>query len=205
MPVKALSGGEQNRAVLAHLFSKSANLLVLDEPTNDLDIETLELLEEILLGFEGTVLLVSHDRDFMDNVITSLIVLDGQGNVNEYVGGYSDWEARGGSLSDAKAGASAPVTAVAKGTHDSSPKKTTNKPAKLSYKDQRELGSLPAKIEKLETQQTQLEKRMSEPGFYQSEGEKIRQVTQELAQIQAQMEAAFSRWAELEDTKPPES
>ncbi len=205
MPVNALSGGEQNRAVLARLFSKSANMLVLDEPTNDLDIETLELLEEILLDFDGTVLLVSHDRAFMDNVITSLIVLDGQGNVNEYVGGYSDWEARGGSLSDAKAGASAPVTAAAKETHDSNRKKITNKPAKLSYKDQRELGSLPAKIEKLETQQTQLEKQMSEPGFYQSDREKIQQVTQKLARVQAQMEAAFSRWAELEDTKPPES
>ena len=205
MPVKALSGGEQNRAVLARLFSKSANMLVLDEPTNDLDIETLELLEEILLDFEGTVLLVSHDRAFMDNVITSLIVLDGQGNVNEFVGGYSDWEARGGSLSDAKAGASAPITTNTKETHNSNPKNTTNKPAKLSYKDQRELGSLPAKIEKLETQQTQLEKQMSEPGFYQSDSKDIRQVTKELAKVQTQMEAAFSRWAELEDTKPPES
>ena len=105
-PVKALSGGEQNRAVLAKLFSKAANLLVLDEPTNDLDIETLELLEEILLDFEGTVLLVSHDRDFMDNVVTSLLVLEGDGHVSEHAGGYSDWEARGGRLhaADAPAG-----------------------------------------------------------------------------------------------------
>ena len=203
MPVKALSGGEQNRAVLARLFSKSANMLVLDEPTNDLDIETLELLEEILLDFEGTVLLVSHDRVFMDNVITSLIVLDGLGNVNEYVGGYSDWEARGGSLSDAKAGASTTITTAVPETQGSDRKKTANKPVKLSYKDQRELGSLPATIEKLETEQTRLEKQMSEPGFYQSDHEKIRQVTAELAQVQAQMEAAFSRWAELEDTKSP--
>ena len=204
MPVKALSGGEQNRAVLARLFSKSANMLVLDEPTNDLDIETLELLEEILLDFEGTVLLVSHDRVFMDNVITSLIVLDGHGNVNEYVGGYSDWEARGGSLSDAKAGASTTITTAVPETQGSDRKKTATKPVKLSYKDQRELGSLPATIEKLEAEQARLEKQMSEPGFYQSDHEKIRQVTAELAQVQAQMEAAFSRWAELEDTKSPE-
>ena len=204
MPVKALSGGEQNRAVLARLFSKSANMLVLDEPTNDLDIETLELLEEILLDFEGTVLLVSHDRVFMDNVITSLVVLDGHGNVNEYVGGYSDWEARGGSLSDASAGASPIITTAVNENQVSDPKKTPVKPVKLSYKDQRELGSLPAKIEKLETQQARLEKQMSEPGFYQSDQEKIKQVTAELAQVQAQMEAAFSRWAQLEDTKSPE-
>jgi ATP-binding cassette subfamily F protein uup len=205
MPVKALSGGEQNRAVLARLFSKSANMLVLDEPTNDLDIETLELLEEILLDFEGTVLLVSHDRVFMDNVITSLVVLDGQGNVNEYVGGYSDWEARGGSLSDAKAGASTAITTTVNEKIGSDRKKTPAKPVKLSYKDQRELSSLPAKIEKLETQQARLEKQMSEPGFYQSDQEKIKQVTAELSQVQAQMEAAFSRWAQLEDTKSPKS
>jgi len=205
MPVKALSGGEQNRAVLARLFSKSANMLVLDEPTNDLDIETLELLEEILLDFEGTVLLVSHDRVFMDNVITSLVVLDGQGNVNEYVGGYSDWEARGGSLEGATAGASTAIKTPEKEKQGSEPKQLPAKQVKLSYKDQRELGSLPAKIEKLETQQAQLEKQMSEPGFYQSDQEKIRQVTAELAQVQSQMESAFSRWAELEDTKSPKS
>jgi len=205
MPVKALSGGEQNRAVLARLFSKSANLLVLDEPTNDLDIETLELLEEILLDFEGTVLLVSHDRDFMDNVITSLIVLDGHGNVNEYVGGYSDWERHGGSLSDARAGgAGAPLDAVIE-KPETPRKQSVTKRAKLSYKDQRELSNLPAKIEKLETQQTRLEKQMSEPGFYQSDHEMIRQVTAELASVQAQMETAFKRWAELEDTRSPKS
>jgi len=97
-PVKALSGGEQNRAILAKLFSKPANLLVLDEPTNDLDIETLELLEEILLNFDGTLLLVSHDRAFMDNVVTSILVFEGDGKINDYVGGYSDWIARGGSF-----------------------------------------------------------------------------------------------------------
>ena len=141
----------------------------------------------------------------MDNVITSLVVLDGQGNVNEYVGGYSDWEARGGSLEGATAGASTAIKTPEKEKQGSEPKQLPAKQVKLSYKDQRELGSLPAKIEKLETQQAQLEKQMSEPGFYQSDQEKIRQVTAELAQVQSQMESAFSRWAELEDTKSPKS
>ena len=201
MPVKALSGGEQNRAVLARLLSKSANLLVLDEPTNDLDIETLELLEEILLDFKGTVLLVSHDREFMDNVITSLVVLDGRGNVDEYVGGYSDWEASGGSLSDASAGVAGkkPAAEVAPSVDKKRP--AAARQAKLSYKDQRELGNLPGKIEKLEQQQTRLEKRISEPGFYQSDRETIRLVMQELAQVQEQLDAAFNRWSELEAAK----
>jgi ATP-binding cassette subfamily F protein uup len=200
MPVKALSGGEQNRAVLARLFSKSANMLVLDEPTNDLDIETLELLEEILLDFEGTVLLVSHDRAFMDNVITSLIVLDGQGNVNEYVGGYSDWVARGGSLS----GASALASKAEKPTRVSSApahSQPTVKKQKLSYKDQRELSGLPEKIEELEIRQTKLSAQMSEPGFYQSDKETIQRVSMELSEVQALLETAFSRWDELEDAR----
>jgi len=201
MPVKALSGGEQNRAVLARLFSKSANLLVLDEPTNDLDIETLELLEEILLGFEGTVLLVSHDRDFMDNVITSLIVLDGKGAVNEYVGGYSDWEARGGSLSADKAAVPATALEAVTTPSSSSEKQATVKAAKLSYKDQRELGNLPAKIEKLESQLAQLEEQMSAPGFYESDYEQVQGVSRELADVQHKLEAAFDRWDKLEANK----
>ncbi len=196
MPVKALSGGEQNRAVLARLFSKSANLLVLDEPTNDLDIETLELLEEILLGFEGTVLLVSHDRNFMDNVITSLLVLDGKGGVDEYVGGYSDWEARGGSLSGETR--TVKLSKPAKSSSAKKNKTTNTNKIKLSYKDQRELGNLPAKIEKLEKQQTRLEEQMSVPGFFQSDHEQVRLLSQELAEVQEQLEKAFERWSELE-------
>jgi ATP-binding cassette subfamily F protein uup len=197
MPVKALSGGEQNRAVLARLFSKPANLLVLDEPTNDLDIETLELLEEILLNFEGTVLLVSHDRDFMDNVVTSLLVLDGKGGVSEHVGGYSDWEARGGRLSEAQAftapEAGAPTQpAAARGARPAEQKR------KLSYKEQRELGGLPARIELLEKQQLQLEGQLAAPGFYQSPQEEIHRVTKELAKVHAQLEACYQRWDELE-------
>ena len=198
MPVNALSGGEQNRAVLARLFSKSANLLVLDEPTNDLDIETLELLEEILLTFEGTVLLVSHDRDFMDNVITSLIVLDGTGDVSEYVGGFSDWEARGGSLEGARAGAAEKTTKAAASASATNKKPAKAKKPKLSYNDQRELGSLPGKIEKLEKQQALLEETMSEPGFFQSDQEQVRRVSKELGEVQEKLEAAFNRWDELE-------
>lgn len=198
MPVKALSGGEQNRAVLARLFSKSANLLVLDEPTNDLDIETLELLEEILLTFEGTVLLVSHDRDFMDNVITSLMVLDGNGGVDEYVGGYSDWEARGGSLSVARAGASTKIAKPATESSTANKKAVETKKPKLSYKDQRELGNLPGMIEKLEKQKASLEETMSAPGFYQSDHEQVQRVGRELADVQVKLEIAFKRWNELE-------
>jgi len=194
-PVKALSGGEQNRAILARLFSKPANLLVLDEPTNDLDIETLELLEEILLTFEGTVLLVSHDRDFMDNVVTSLLVLEGNGVVSEQAGGYSDWEARGGQLQ----AVDKPAAAV-----KSAPPETTAaitgavpKP-KLSYKTQRELDSLPGIIEKLERRQQELEDAISRPDFYQGDHARVEQVLGELASVQVEMEKTFERWAALE-------
>jgi ATP-binding cassette subfamily F protein uup len=198
MPVKALSGGEQNRAVLAKLFSKPANLLVLDEPTNDLDIETLELLEEILLTFEGTVLLVSHDRDFMDNVVTSLLVLDGHGGISEHVGGYSDWEARGGSLSEAQPfsapTAITPPKPAAAGTEE----RPAGRKHKLSYKEQRELDSLPAQIESLEKQQSELELQLAEPDFYQSPQQEIQRVTRQLADVHAQLEKVFERWDELE-------
>ena len=174
MPAKALSGGEQNRAVLAKLFSKPANLLVLDEPTNDLDMETLDLLEEILLGFEGTVLLVSHDRDFMDNVITSLIVLDGRGGVSEHAGGYSEWEARGGRLLEPQGNSSSRSAKTL--TRAANAPEPGAKP-KLSYKERRELGSLPLKIETLERQQSELEEKMAASGFYQSNYEEIQLVT----------------------------
>ncbi|HKX54452.1 MAG TPA: ATP-binding cassette domain-containing protein, partial [Xanthomonadales bacterium] len=197
MPVKALSGGEQNRAVLARLFSKPANLLVLDEPTNDLDIETLELLEEILLAFEGTVLLVSHDRDFMDNVVTSLMVLGGQGGVEEYVGGYSDWERRGGQLieSQSLAGKPARKENAAPQPNKSAPKPKTRK---LSFKDQRELDSLPAQIETLEKEQARLAAIMSSADFFKAGFAEVQRVTDELAAVDAKLEVVFARWSELE-------
>jgi ATP-binding cassette subfamily F protein uup len=195
-PAKALSGGEQNRAVLAKLFSKPANLLVLDEPTNDLDIETLELLEEILLTFEGTVLLVSHDRDFMDNVVTGLLILEGDGAVDEQAGGYSDWEARGGRLLEK---VEKPATQTP--TADPAPTAAADTPAKkrkLSYKDQRELDSLPGLIETLENRQQALELQVSDADFYQQEHAQVQQVLDELQQVQSQLESTFERWTELE-------
>jgi len=197
-PVKALSGGEQNRAILAKLFSKPANLLVLDEPTNDLDIETLELLEEILITFDGTVLLVSHDRDFMDKVITSLIVVEGDGVISEHVGGYSDWETHGGRLLDiqdkAATNARPPVTETAPAQATSV--KTARK---LSNKEQQELKKLPGLIEKLEQRQQELENTMAQADFYQSDRENIDAVTNELAAIHDDLENAIERWAALED------
>ena len=194
-PVKALSGGEQNRAILARLFSKPANLLVLDEPTNDLDIETLELLEEILLSFDGTVLLVSHDRDFMDNVVTSLLVLEGDGSVNEQAGGYSDWEARGRPSTAKQTGVSPqqaePAETVPARRHP-------DKKRKPSYKAQRELEQLPALIESLETRQQALEQRIAAADFYQGERTAVEQVLAELSSVQAELESAFDRWAALE-------
>ena len=192
-PVKALSGGEQNRAILARLFSKPANLLVLDEPTNDLDVETLELLEEILMDYKGTVLLVSHDRAFMDNVVTSIIVLEGDGRVSEHVGGYSDWVAKGGRLvgldepAPEKKSASSPEPAPA-------PKPAAKK---LSYKDQRELDALPDRIEALEAKQAELEAAISAPGFYEQDHAVTSATLEELAEVQVNLEAAFARWEEL--------
>jgi ATP-binding cassette subfamily F protein uup len=197
VPVKALSGGEQNRAVLARLFSKPANLLVLDEPTNDLDIETLELLEEILLSFEGTVLLVSHDREFMDNVVTSLLVLDGRGGISEHVGGYSDWEASGGSLPEARPVSPDKDAPKPKRASPTGPAAPAGK-RKLSYKEQRELDGLPARIEALEKQQSDLECLLARPGFYQSAQEEIQRVTRQLADVHSELEACFQRWGELD-------
>ena len=194
-PVKALSGGEQNRAVLARLFSKPANLLVLDEPTNDLDIETLELLEEILLSFDGTVLLVSHDREFMDNVVTSLLVVEGNGVISDHAGGYSDWLARGGRLAEASG---EPGRAVATTPGPAAVVVAAQKKKKLSYKDQRELAAMPALIESLEQRQQALEATMAEPDFYLGEHRGVQETIAQLAAVQEEMEAAFARWAELE-------
>lgn len=198
-PVKALSGGEQNRAILAKIFSKPANLLVLDEPTNDLDMETLELLEEILLEFQGTLLLVSHDRSFMDSVVTSLLILDGSGKVEEQVGGYQSWVDRGGKLI-ALENENESITQP-----EQSPDKTNPQPApsapnrkKLSYKDQRELDALPALIEQLESKQAELEQQISDPSFYEGARDTIDATLNQLTEIQAQWEQAYQRWEELE-------
>ncbi len=200
-PAKALSGGEQNRAILAKVFSRPANILVLDEPTNDLDIETLELLEDILLKFDGTVLLVSHDRQFMDNVVTSIMVFEGEGKIGEYVGGYSDWSRKGGNLfsfedSEKASGAEKPAKSAEKIPE---PKKVSAK--KLSYKDQRELDALPATIEELEKQQAELEQLMSKPEFYDNTddgGKSVEETLKQAADLQTQLDQVYERWEELE-------
>ena len=171
---------------------------MLDEPTNDLDIETLELLEESLITFDGTVLLVSHDRDFMDKVITSLIVVEGDGVVTEHVGGYSDWETHGGKLLDIQD--KNPAKAEPATTKAAPPQNTEVKKArKLSHKEQQELKKLPALIEKLEQRQQELESTMAKPDFYQSDREEIEAATKELATVHGELEDAIERWTLLED------
>jgi ATP-binding cassette subfamily F protein uup len=187
-PVKALSGGECNRLLLARLFSQPANVLVLDEPTNDLDMETLELLEEILLDFDGTILLVSHDRRFLDNVVTSSVVFEGEGVVREYVGGYADWlRQRPQPVAPAKVEKPRPAT-VAK------------KPAakKLSHKLQRELDRLPQQLEAAEAELGRLQAIISAPGFYAGDQTEVTTMLERLQQQEQQLEALMERWVELE-------
>ncbi|WP_404298199.1 ATP-binding cassette domain-containing protein [Halomonas sp.] len=208
-PVKALSGGESNRLLLAKLFTQPANVLVLDEPTNDLDVETLELLEELLLDFDGTLLLVSHDRAFMDNVVTSVLAFEGHGRVREYVGGYTDWVRQGGKLPPAPWEGAArqhaePSQSVdeAEAARQAPParidKKTEKKPAKLSYKLQRELDGLPAEIERLEGEVARFEAVIADPGFYQQDADTIATTLEALGARQAELDATMERWMELE-------
>lgn len=190
-PVKSLSGGERSRLLLARLFSQPANVLVLDEPTNDLDIETLELLEELLLEFSGTVLLVSHDREFLNNVVTSTLVFEGNGKVAEFVGGYDDWVRQ--REVDPFSETPLPDEAVSKVKQTRS-----KKPVKLSYKDQRELDTLPEKIETLETQVQQLTQAMSSADFFQQDRDIIVRTQQQLEAANAELEQCYKRWEELE-------
>ena len=196
-PAKALSGGEQNRAILAKVFSKPANVLVLDEPTNDLDIETLELLEDILIKFEGTILLVSHDRKFMDNVVTSLMVFEADGKINEYVGGYSDWSIKGGKLQ--KVGDSNVKTDKARGknlTHENKRKHETTK--RKSREHDKEIRRILLLIEKLELEQSQLEKILSGPNFYEDSKENIERTLQKFAENKKDLEITYERWEQLD-------
>ncbi|MGB0467437.1 MAG: ATP-binding cassette domain-containing protein [Pontibacterium sp.] len=194
-PVKALSGGECNRVMLAKLFSQPANILVLDEPTNDLDIETLELLEEILLDFDGTVLLVSHDRAFLDNVVTSTLAFEGGGKIREYVGGYNDWLRQRPEPAKPKSAAKVEVRAEVKAEKKPVPVKIKKK---LSYKLQHELETLPAKLEAAEQAVEQLQIEVAAPDFYQGDHQVV---ADKLAALQAQenaLEALMDRWVELE-------
>ena len=187
-PMKALSGGEHNRLLLARLFAQPANLLVLDEPTNDLDIETLELLEELLIDYRGTILLVSHDRTFLDNVVTSTLVFEGNGKVQEYVGGYSDW------LKSRAKTAAATTTAASPRQKPS----RTQKTKKLGFNETRELEQAPAKIEQLELEQRELVAHLSEPGFYKSDPADQARVHTRIAELGGQLEVIYARWDELE-------
>ena len=194
-PITRLSGGERNRLLLAKLFAQPSNLLVMDEPTNDLDVETLELLEELLGDYPGTLLLVSHDRDFLDNVVTSTLVMEGDGRVGEYVGGYTDWlrQRPVKSVPAASAKAAPTAAAIAAATPaPAAPKK------KLSYKDARELEQLPVRIEQLETKVAELTAQMNEPSFYQRDAAGIAAHTDLMAKTQAELDAAYERWNELE-------
>lgn len=209
-PAKALSGGEQNRAILAKVFSRPANILVLDEPTNDLDIETLELLEDLLLGFDGTVLLVSHDRKFMDNVVTSIMVFEEDSHVREYVGGYSDWVRHGGNLSDFAAPQAGPAKdAVAKIIGGSAPAASAQPAAglgapqpapkkKLSYGEKRALESALKRIDELEAQQAKLEALISDPTFYEGESSKVNETLKEVASVAEALAQAYADWEALE-------
>jgi len=191
-PVKSLSGGERNRLLLARLFTHPANMLVLDEPTNDLDVETLELLEELLNDFDGTLLLVSHDRTFLDNVVTSTIAFEGDGRVREFVGGYRDWVRQSGFSGGWEKPAAAPRRAAP-------PRSRTR--TKLSYHEQRELAALPEKIEKLEQAQGALETRAGDPDFYRQDKATITAALAELEQIGKELEQAYARWEELEEPR----
>jgi ATP-binding cassette subfamily F protein uup len=190
-PVSSLSGGERNRLLLARLFAKPANLLVMDEPTNDLDVETLELLEELLMDYQGTLLLVSHDRAFLDNVITSSLVFEGKGAIGEYVGGYTDW------LRQKKTGGK-PVKTTANSSPAADKTSQPVRPVKLSYKEQRELDSLPQLIESLDAEQAQLQEAMGDAGFYQQDPDTVASVLERFELVEKQLEECYSRWGELE-------
>jgi ATP-binding cassette subfamily F protein uup len=189
--VSSLSGGERARLLLARLFAASSNLLVMDEPTNDLDVETLELLEERLLEYPGTLLLVSHDRAFLDNVVTSTLVLEGGGRVGEYVGGYADW-LRQRPSPQAPAPASS-TTAAAARPRDSRPARQ-----RLGYMEQRELAALPARIETLEAEVESLQARLADPALYRDQGTGVGAMRDALALAEGELEAAYERWSTLE-------
>jgi len=196
-PVRSLSGGERNRLLLARLFARPANVLVLDEPTNDLDVETLELLEELIDGYQGTVMLVSHDRQFVDNTVTECWIFEGGGRIGQYVGGYHD--ARGQQAQSL----AQKQTVVKKTTEVAQPKAETVKRGgnKLSYNLQRELEQLPQKLEALEAELQTLQDQVADPDFFGQPHDRTQQVLAKLAEAEQALEAAFERWEYLEGLK----
>jgi ATP-binding cassette subfamily F protein uup len=193
-PVKSLSGGERNRLLLARLFAKPANVLVLDEPTNDLDIDTLELLEELLEDYTGTVFLVSHDRTFLDNVVTQVIVSEGAGLWREYVGGYSDWERVRANAANAPKPVAAKTEAAVKGA----PMAVAGKQKKLSYKEQRELDELPLLIASLENEQNAISAKLADPDLYKQKAEDVKQMHQRFAEIDQKLMESLEKWEVIE-------
>ncbi len=186
-PVRVLSGGEKNRLLLAKMFTQPANLLILDEPTNDLDMETLDLLEELLLDYQGTVLLVSHDRSFLNNVVTNSLIFDGTGQIEEVIGGYDDWL----SLQPEK------IAPTKKPREKPAPRK--ERPRKLSFKEKQELENLPQQIDALETEQAELHEKMADPTLYkEGDGTLITTMKERLAKIETTLEADYQRWEELD-------
>lgn len=201
-PVKALSGGERNRLLLAKLFTKPCNMLVLDEPTNDLDVETLELLEELLIDYKGTLLIISHDREFVDNVATSVLAFEGDGVVREYVGGYQDWlrqrpVRKDSGKDDSKAGKNNKAD-TSKTTAVSATSKPEVGKKKLSYKDQRELDLLPGKIEQLEAEQQTLQQQLADPAMYRERAAEAAALSSRLATLDAELQQAYARWEALD-------
>jgi ATP-binding cassette subfamily F protein uup len=191
-PITRLSGGERNRLLLAKLFAQPSNLLVMDEPTNDLDVETLELLEELLTDYQGTLLLVSHDRAFLDNVVSSTLVLEGNGQIGEYVGGYSDW------LRQRSAARATPAAVTAKPVVGSATAAPAAARRKLSFKDQRELEQLPLRIEQLESAIAAHGAAMAEADFFKQESAAITRANETVATMQRELDAAYARWTELD-------
>jgi ATP-binding cassette subfamily F protein uup len=193
-PVRALSGGERNRLLLARLFTRTFNVLALDEPTNDLDIETLDLLEDLLVAFSGTLLVVSHDRDFLDNVVTSTLVMEGKGVVGEYAGGYADWvrqrpaPAAPAPTTSSRSAAPAPPAAAPR---------RADKPRKLTYKEQQELAALPDRIDALEAEKGALYERLGDPAVLR-DGAAVATATARLKAVEDEVAAAVARWEELE-------
>jgi ATP-binding cassette subfamily F protein uup len=189
--VANLSGGERNRLLLARLFAMPSNVLVLDEPTNDLDMETLELLEELLADYTGTVLLVSHDRAFLNDVVTSTLVLEGAGRIKEYVGGYDDW------LRQRSAQTDTPAAEPAK--KEKKPKPKPARPKKHSYKEQKELDALPGRIEELETKLAALHEQMTRPAFYKQNPADIAKASADVSEMENELAKAYARWEQLEE------
>ena len=201
-PVRMLSGGERNRLLLARLFAKPANVIVLDEPTNDLDIESLELLEQTLQEYPGTLLLVSHDRTFLDNVVTQVLAPEGDGTWREYVGGYGDWVRQRPALPGSPASTGEVVRRAGEGSGRPSPQPSPAKAAesakKLSYKENRELDELPSRIEALEAEQRTLTEAMGGRDYHKRGAEQMRRDAARAQAIERELEAAFERWAELD-------